>query len=74
MGHALAAQAPGDVPEGAQPGLQVGQFAVAELAQRAPGRAGLVLGGQGQGADGLEVVLEEQGVGLLVGEAACGCG
>ena len=66
--HPVLAQFRGDFPQGADPCLQVGEFRVAQVAQRPAGRAGLVFWREGQGADAFEIVFEQEGVGLLVGQ------
>ncbi len=69
VGHAVAAQARGEFPELAHPALERGELLVGERGEGATGGAGLVFGREGELADGVERVGEEQGVGLLVGEA-----
>ena len=69
VAHPLAAERGGNVPQTADPSLEVGELIAAQHRQGAARRAGLVGGRRRQAADLVEAVLLEKRVGLAVGQA-----
>ena len=72
VGHALRPEPSGNFPKRANPRLEVLQFSVSEIAQRAAGGASLVFGWQRKIADFLKIIREQEGVGLFVSQALAG--